>query len=152
MVIDGRDMRTCWEVSHPFGVARQMVTWWPRRVQSLIPSTVLFLKNSRAFAKVSIRMRVVGGWRTVVKEISKQVGIYALQRHLGRQQRDLKSWSDIGCASVGYKSVEMVSRLESGGLPGGSSLTFIESGCKLHERVGWLECVIPCMLDRFTGA
>jgi len=41
------------------GVARQMVTSWPRRVQILVPSTVLFLKNSLALAKVSIRIRVV---------------------------------------------------------------------------------------------
>ena len=56
--MDGRYKRTCWEVSHPFGVARQMVTCWPRRVQILAPSTVLFLKNSRALAKVSIRIRI----------------------------------------------------------------------------------------------
>ena len=55
----GQYRRTCWGISHPFGVARQMVTWWPRRVQMLTPSTVLFLKNSRALAKVSIRIRVV---------------------------------------------------------------------------------------------
>ena len=54
-------MRTCWEVSHPFGVARQIVTWWPRRVQILPPSTVLFLKNSRALAKVSMGIRIVRG-------------------------------------------------------------------------------------------
>ena len=59
IAIEGRDGRTCWEVSHPFGVARQIVTWWPRRVQIRAPSTVLFLKNSRALAKVSIRLGIV---------------------------------------------------------------------------------------------
>src|SRR5258707_11323560 len=59
MAIEGRYRRTCWGVSHPLGVARQMVTSWPRRVQILVPSTVLFLKNSLALAKVSIRIRVV---------------------------------------------------------------------------------------------
>src|SRR5258706_1847088 len=59
VVIDGGYRRTCWEVSHPFGVARHMVNWWPRRVQMVVPSTVLFLKKSRASAKVSIRKPVV---------------------------------------------------------------------------------------------
>ena len=59
MVIAGEYRRTCWEVSHPFGVARQMVTWSPRRVQVLAPSIMLFWKYSRAFARVSIVMRVV---------------------------------------------------------------------------------------------
>ena len=36
-----------------------MVTSWPRRLQILAPSTVLFLKNSRAITKVSIRTRLV---------------------------------------------------------------------------------------------
>ena len=37
------------------------------------------------------------------------------------------------------------------GLPGGSLLTFIESGCKLQERVGWSETAVPYMPNKLTG-
>jgi len=30
-------------------------------------------------------------------------------------------------------------------------LTFIESGCKLHERVGWSERAVSGMSNKLTG-
>ena len=108
----------------------------------VVPSIVFFLKKSRASAKVSIRTPVVRASVLWSKRYpSRSAYIFFNDTIAGNG-----GISNVGATpAVLSLAMNCLDDFATGDwrLPGCSSLTFVESGCKLHERARWSEMVVP---------
>ena len=108
----------------------------------VVPSIVLFLKKSRASVKVSIRTPVVKASVLWSKRYPSRSAYIFFNDTMAGNGGTSKV---VATPVVLSLAINCLDDFAAGDwrLPEGSSLIFVESGCKLHERVGSLETVVP---------
>ena len=99
----------------------------------LAPSTVLFLKYSRALSEVSIRIKVIRASVPWSKRYPSRSAYIFFKGTMGGSGGISKIETIPAVPQYAINYLDGFATGEWRALPGGFLLTFIESGCKLHK-------------------